>query len=269
MPQTTSNGEEGGEAAAGCGLLQLPSSLLGQHIYSHLHAHDMLCVAMTCKELHASWPEAVQHVRCLDFSYMEGLQGMPFDLPPQLQELDLTFTAVEALPRQFPPTLHYLDCHNTDISTLPSLPESLLRLDCSATAVSTLAPLPSSLQFLDCHSTNISALPPQLPASLRYLDCSHTAISTLPQPFPAPFSHLYLSDFTPSSLPQPHSKSAFCMHPQTITQSVSVQWHCSNTGIETLPQLPASIHLYHNNLRTLTLPEPLPAFLCFLGKQLR
>jgi hypothetical protein len=75
--------------------------------------------------------------------------------------------------------LRILMCSNTQLSTLPTLPDSLTHLNCSYTRLCVLPTLPRSLRELRCQHTQLRTIPP-LPQSMYYLDCCSTMIRTLP-----------------------------------------------------------------------------------------
>ena len=102
--------------------------------------------------------------------------------------------------------LQELECYNTEVTTLPKLPNSLLVLNCFGTPLKTLPKLPDFLQRLHCNNTKLTKLP-ELPDSLHWLDCGdNTLLKTLPK--------------------LPHSLELLM---------------CSNTAIEILPELPDSL----------------------------
>ncbi|MBK7137560.1 MAG: hypothetical protein IPH74_00445 [Bacteroidetes bacterium] len=79
---------------------------------------------------------------------------------------------------QYFKNLKELFCYESNLSSLPVLPNSLSLLDCSFNQLSSLPSLPSSLTHLNCENNQLSSLP-SLPSSLTYLNCGNN-----PQKFP-------------------------------------------------------------------------------------
>jgi len=80
---------------------------------------------------------------------------------------------------QYFSSLTYLKCNNNSLTSLPTLPNSLVELDCESNSLTSLPALPNSLQTLKCYSNSLTSLP-TLPNSLAYLDCSGNNISCFP-----------------------------------------------------------------------------------------
>ena len=51
--------------------------------------------------------------------------------------------------------LKKLYCNNNKLTSLPELPNSLLRLDCDNNNLASLPELPKSLEYLYCHNNNL------------------------------------------------------------------------------------------------------------------
>ena len=94
----------------------------------------------------------------------------------------------------------YMDCYNTNLSSLPELPNSLINLYCSNNDLSSLPELPNSLTKLHCNNNNLSSLP-ELPNSLKQLWCHHNNLSSLPK-LPNSLIKMYCSNNNLSSLPE-------------------------------------------------------------------
>jgi E3 ubiquitin-protein ligase SspH2 len=107
--------------------------------------------------------------------------------------LDVSELDITSIPSLVHYSLTQLWCQNTNITKLPTLPDTLLYLDCGSTQISSLSELPSNLEKLWCYNTHITELPP-LPKSLKSLYCSHTKLSQLPE-LPDGFQEL-VCDYT-------------------------------------------------------------------------
>ena len=75
--------------------------------------------------------------------------------------------------------LWLFNCSETQLASLPKLPDSLENLFCAETKITSLPDLSDSLKILSCSNTEITFLP-KLPDSLMILDCSNTKIVSLP-----------------------------------------------------------------------------------------
>lgn len=94
--------------------------------------------------------------------------------------LDITRLNVHTLP-PLPPTVQELRCQYTDLTTLPSLPPSLLHLLVSdAPQLTLLPPLPTNLRHLACWNAPLLKELPSLPPRLEHLTCAGTDITRLP-----------------------------------------------------------------------------------------
>jgi hypothetical protein len=66
-----------------------------------------------------------------------------------------------------------------DLTTLPTLPDTLIHLDCSFNNLTTLPTLPKTLKYLYCFYNNLTSLP-TLPKSLVCLCCLNNELTTIP-----------------------------------------------------------------------------------------
>jgi uncharacterized repeat protein (TIGR01451 family) len=163
--------------------------------------------------------------------------------------------------------LQYLSCYaNYNISFLPPLPLGLNTLICGYNQISSLPPLPNSLLRLDIYSNHIGSLPstlppnlqqliagynplyslPALPASIRILDCSNDSLSTLPS-LPVSLRQFWCDHNQLTSLPA---------IPDTVNLMI-----CSYNQLTALPALPDSLTYLHCNYNQLTDLPPLPSLL--------
>jgi len=65
------------------------------------------------------------------------------------------------------------------LTTLPTLPDTLIHLDCSFNDLTTLPTLPKTLKYLYCFYNNLTSLP-TLPKSLVCLCCFNNELTTIP-----------------------------------------------------------------------------------------
>ena len=80
---------------------------------------------------------------------------------------------------QYFTSLTYLNCNNNTLTSLPTLPNSLITLWCFFNSITTLPTLPNSLQSLWCQWNSLTSLPP-LPNSLIDLRCQGNNIVCFP-----------------------------------------------------------------------------------------
>ncbi len=100
-----------------------------------------------------------------------------------------------------PASLIYLFCvGNNTLSSLPTLPVSLKYLDCSHNSITTLPTLPNSLDTLNCMANQLTSLP-TLPNTLIYLNCGANSLATLPT-LPNNLTYLECSFSGLTSLPK-------------------------------------------------------------------
>ena len=159
---------------------------------------------------------------------------------------------------QYFTSLTYLNCGNNSLSSLPSLPNSLIYLDCSSetfgfsATFSSLPTLPTSLQFLYCQDNIVLTSLPTLPNSIKILWCSDNNLTSLPA--------------LPTSLTQLYCVYTYITTLPTLPNSLT--WlECSNNRLTSLPTLPNSLTWLNcgsNNLTTLpVLPDSMSSLSCF------
>jgi len=76
--------------------------------------------------------------------------------------------------------LQDLNCLNTQITTLPELPQNLRRLFCQNTQITTLPELPQNLRVLYCLGSKLTVLP-KLPPNLGQFYCEGTPVAKNPE----------------------------------------------------------------------------------------
>ncbi len=148
-----------------------------------------------------------------------------------------------------PAGLLELECNTNQLTALPVLPIGLVKLECYQNQLSSLPVLPSSLKELWCGSNNVTALAPSLPPTLEWLVCNDNHITTFPI-LPNTLLHFNCSDNPITTLP---------VLPNSI-----ITLGCQNNLLTSLPQLPKSLReLWATNNNFTTLPS-LPDTLLFM-----
>ncbi len=113
---------------------------------------------------------------------------------------------------QYFTSLTYLSCYSNSLTTLPTLPNSLLHLECQVNSISSLPTLPNTLTYLSCGSNPLASnFPSVLPNSLDTLACNGIGLSNLPA-LPNSLVYLYCSINSLTNLPVlPNSlQTLFC-----------------------------------------------------------
>jgi len=167
-----------------------------------------------------------------------------------LDTLECYLNNLTSLPT-LPASLIYLDCWSNQLSSLPTLPASLTGLSCFSNQLTSLPALPASLVNLFCTNNSLTNLP-TLPALLNSLDCSNNQISSLPG-LPEFLTTLFCYNNSLSSLP-------------SLPASLTTRLDCSNNQLGSLPALPSALvrlDCDHNTLSNIpTLPDSLTIFEC-------
>ncbi|HRC32890.1 MAG TPA: hypothetical protein PK736_05560 [Bacteroidia bacterium] len=150
-----------------------------------------------------------------------------------------------------PNTLTYLNCAGNQLTNLPTLPNSLTDLWCSNNQLTSLPTLPNSLIDLNCYYNQLTSLP-GLPSTLTYLRCNSNQLTSLPG-LPSTLTDLWCNDNQLTSLP---------VLPNSLTDL-----NCSINQLTSLPTLPSTLtylKCYNNQLTNLpTLPSSLIVFQCY------
>ncbi len=125
--------------------------------------------------------------------------------------------------------LQTLWCNNNQLSSLPTLPNSLTFLKCSNNQLNSLPLLPSSLTSLNCGNNQLSSLS-FLPINLEYLDCSQNQLNALPD-LPNTLFDLYCNNNQLASLSSvPDSMNAFWINNNNINCIVNLPTFISWTA---------------------------------------
>ena len=114
--------------------------------------------------------------------------------------LDLSYLRITSIP-ELPAGLRVLLCHNTDITSLAKLPDTLKELYCMDNKnLKCLPELPDGLIRLECHNNpNLTSLP-NLPRYLRFLSVNNTGLESLPD-LPEYLSELYCDSTKITEIP--------------------------------------------------------------------
>ncbi|MCW3103008.1 MAG: hypothetical protein JWO09_1448 [Bacteroidetes bacterium] len=197
-------------------------------------------------------PNGLEHLVCYD----NNLTAMPA-LNPSLHTLYCGYNQLSALP-----VSNFIRVINADqnlISTIPSLPSSILKLGLNYNLISTLPTLPGSLQDLDVNYNQLTVLP-SLPPTLTGLSCTHNLLTNLPA-IPALVSSLYCGSNQLPVLPplSPNLSTLNCEDNQLsslppLPASLSYL-NCRNNQLGSLPALPPDLFkLFCNNNLLTSLP---------------
>ena len=114
------------------------------------------------------------------------------------KELDLSHLELTTLPT-LPDTLEVLRCESNKLTSIPRLPSNLKNMYCSDNNLRSFTTFPKSLRILYCLDNQLTALPtlpdgliklyctgneltslPTLPNSLKVLHCDHNKLTSLP-----------------------------------------------------------------------------------------
>lgn len=150
--------------------------------------------------------------------------------------------------------LRSLTCFNSNLTSIPVLPDTLIRLDCQINHIKTIAsPLPSALEALNCDNNNLTYLP-NLPLTLTSLSCLDNSIKNLPT-LPSGIQALYCSNNELTYLPELHNLrylSCSGNKLKSLPTLPTALWYvlCGDNQLTSLPQLPANLNQLdcHNNL---------------------
>ena len=167
-------------------------------------------------------------------------------------------------------SLQTITCDSNQLSTLPTLPNSLLTLNCFSNQIINLGTLPIKLLTLNCNTNQITVLP-DLPSSLLNLYCAINKLTQLPN-LPNGLFYLECSNNQLTSLPTlPNNlRSLYCRLNKitvlpTLNNGLSTL-DCNGNQLSILPVLPSSLQTlfcYSNRLTALPdLPNGLISLNC-------
>ncbi len=171
----------------------LPSSLITLNCDGNVNLDLANSLPSSLQTLYCSFTSNLNLVNALPSSLItlncnsSGHINLPPSFPSSLINLylvDDTLTSITSLP----PNLQSLDCsysYNSyiggtgQLTSLPTLPSSLLELNCSNNLLTSLPSIPSNLQGLSCKGNLLTTLP-VLPTFMSGLEASYNNISCLP-----------------------------------------------------------------------------------------
>lgn len=202
--------------------------------YFAIRLQNLIPAAMNGNQMDITHPLVTTTTHSIDVHYpgsnpyITNLFGVQYFT--SLTYLNCNGNQLTSLPT-LPDSLIYLDCgYNVNLASLPTLPSKLTHLDCWNTQMASLPALPSTLAYLNCSGSymtgNLTSLP-VLPNSLTYLDCSgHANLTQLPT-LPNSLTHLACRQDGLTSLPS---------LPDSLTYL-----DCSYNNIPCFPTFPSSI----------------------------
>jgi len=113
---------------------------------------------------------------------------------------------------KLPESLEYLNCRNNKLETLPKLPESLKELYCRNNRLESLPKLSESLMFLSCRYNYLTFLP-EFPESLRYMVCDNNPLEyPIPHKFYKDQDNIWLEEFNLKLSTYEHQKRLIDKH---------------------------------------------------------
>jgi Leucine-rich repeat (LRR) protein/pimeloyl-ACP methyl ester carboxylesterase len=210
----------------------------GQHIPDANFASAIRENCSGCLDINNNLTQVATTVHSLDVPYkniksLEGINGFL-----QLWYLNCSTNQLTSIPT-LPNSLTTLLCSNNQLSSLSSLPSSLVSLDCSNNQLISLPTLPNSLTTLLCGNNQLASLPP-LPILLVDLNCNYNQINSLPV-LPSSLGYLVCNNNSIVSLP--------------ILPTNLVVLECDHNLLSELPNLPNLTDLICNDNKLTTLPK--------------
>jgi len=213
----------------------------------------------TCSQIVIS--ETVD-IQSSNISNLFGIQY--FD---NLTILDCSYNQLTSLPT-LPNSLMQLSCYSNQLTILPAMPNSLISLGCGANPLASLPTLPNSLMQLYCDDNQLSGLP-ALPNSLISLECNNNQMTSLPT-LPNSLASLSCGNNPLTSLPTlPNSLTYLgCVNNQltslpTLPNSLT-NLECRVNQLTSLPTLPDSLIQLNCSENQLTILPLLPNPLIYL-----
>lgn len=206
-------------------------------------------------------PSSLKHVYCNNTGIKRLTPENETVLPNKLITLDFMYSELTALPsisHLF--DLYSLNVTNNHLTSLPPLPDNLVRLVCSYNPIIELPALPNSLCSIICSSCQLNELP-ELPNSLENLWTSKNCIGRLPK-LPDNLLQLACDCNNLTELPKlpPKLVDLICSNndlakipvlPLTLKTLI-----CDNNCVSELPTLPETLNYLNcsnNNLTKLPL----------------
>jgi len=199
-----------------------------------IRLQNIVPAAMNGNQLNTSSPlvTTTTHLINVSSGSIANLSGIQYFT--SLDSLYCVYNNLTSLPT-LSNSLTYLNCQQNFITNLPTLPNSLVYLDCSWNPLTNLPSLPNSIQDIECNNDSLINLP-TLPNALISLNCNGNHLSNLPA-LPNSLTYLYCNYNHLTSLP-------------SLPNSL-LDLTCYNNYLTTLPSLPNSLNqlwCYNNNI---------------------
>lgn len=167
---------------------------------------------------------------------MNKLRKIP-NIPKNAVSVSCNDTQLTALPPlEHSHKLNNIFCIDNNLTTLPSLPDSLAQLYCSNNKLTALPPLPLNMIGLHCDYNQLTQLPVPFPPHIETLLCNNNRLTELPQ-LPATLQHF---DCTRNPLrlpPQSVTGEYLNLKFDTERPSDKVTFENENVAISATPQL--------------------------------
>ena len=202
---------------------------------------------------------------------IQSLAGLEYFI--DLRYLRCDNNQLTSLPT-LPDSLENLNCRINSLTVLPALPAGLEILNCTDNQLTSLPALPAGLENLDCHYNQLTALP-ALPAGLEILNCSDNQLTVLPA-LPAGLEILNCSDNQLTALPAlPEGLERLNCTYNQLTSLPALpagleKLDCLDNQLTALPALPAGLkwlHCHYNQLTVLpALPAGLESLACYFNQ---
>lgn len=172
-------------------------------------------------------------------------------------------TGIEAFYR-----LTDLQVEGTQITTLPTLPDSVIMLFCRNNQITNISTLPPMIDYFDCTGNQLTSLPSL--QGTRFLTCDNNQLTSLP-PLPINFRDLNCSNNLLTSLPALPSTTRMLICRDNLLTSLPTlpagfwfRLDCSNNPLTSLPALPSVLRTLQCRNTQLTALPPLPSSLRWL-----
>ncbi|MEY5048328.1 MAG: hypothetical protein RLZZ175_1687 [Bacteroidota bacterium] len=173
---------------------------------------------------------------------IEGIQYFT-----KITRLDCYYNNLSSIPT-LSNSIQILECGKNELTSLPTLPNQLLTLRCGENQITSLPVIPNTLLELSATSNLITQLPSQLPINLNSLFVSYNKITSLPT-LPNSLNILYVDNNQLSSIPNlPFELKTLNCSNNKITDIQNlpanlIELNISNNSISVLPLLPNKLEI--------------------------
>lgn len=177
-----------------------------------------------------------------------------------------SITSIDSLPD----SLVYFMCSQNQLQSLPPLPSSLINLNCNLNQITSLPALPPALLYLDCKENNIDSLP-SLPPNLRWLYCEANHLTTLPN-LPNSLQIIYSGTNNLTQLPSLPTDLRILSVPNNQLTALPalppkmMSLYCGFNLLDSLPDLPDTLYSLGCTMNSLSalpvLPSQLSVLIC-------